>query len=240
MLVVCVSSTDPDYTTTGPVLLELFGQTSSGDAVSATDIRRISDLIRAASRWAETYVGRPLGLQVYSETLAAAGDNLLVLGRRPVHAVLRLFDSTASCDATELCSTDYRVEDAEAGFLGRDKGFAWTAQEIWGKGDFSLGLTGALLPGHLTRPWMVEYGAGYVPIGGIDSGSGNWATQATSTSRTLPDDIERAVVFKVSEWWDRLSGIRSERVGDLAVEYTDRAGTLGPAEALLEPYRSAL
>lgn len=242
MLTVCVSASEADYTTTGTVMMELFKATTTANVDSTQQIQYLSTLIRRASAWAERYVGRPLLLQVYSETLPAAGDNLLVLGRRPVVAMLRLFDSTATCSATEFCSTDYRIEDADAGFLGRDIGFEWTAQELYGAGRFALGLTSAILPGREERPWYAEYVAGYVPIGGVATSSDNWSTAGpngtTTTGRTLPDDIEQAVIFKVREWWEGLSGVESERVGDLAVSYSRSCETLGPAESLLDPYRS--
>jgi len=196
-----------------------------------------------ASAWADRYVGYPLHLQTYSETLAAAGDNALLLSRRPVVAVLRLFDSTATSAATELLSSEFRVENAEAGLLGRDQGFAWTAQPLYGETSFSLGLTRAFLPGREARPWLVEYTAGYVPIDGMTTSSPNWSTAGpngtTTTGRTLPEEIEQAVALKVKEWWDGRGGVESERVGDLAVTYSAADGP-SAAEALLAPYRSVV
>ena len=243
MLTICSSTTELDFTTTGAVMMELFKSTTTANVDSTQQITYLGTLIRRASAWAERYVQRPLGLQVYSETLPAAGDNVLMLSRRPVVAVLRMFDATATGSATEFCSTDYRVEDAEAGFLGRDAGFAWTAQRAYSAGDFNLGLTSAVLPGRVERPWLVEYAAGYVPIGGVTTSSENWSTAgpngATTTGRTLPDDVEQAVILKVKEWWEGVSGVESERVGDLAVSYARGEGP-SPAEALLAPYRSLL
>jgi len=245
VLVVCSSSTEQDYTTTGAVMLELWKATTTANVDSTQQIQYLSTLIRRASAWADRYVGRPLHLQTYSETVAAAGDDVLALSRRPILAVLRLFDSTATSDATELTSTEYRVEDAEAGFLGRDGGFAWTAQQTLSAGAFSLGLTGAILPGRVTRPWLVEYAAGYVPIDGMATSSPNWSTAGpngtTTTGRTLPEDVEQAVALKVKEWWEgqAAGGVTSERIGDLAVTYAGRGeGALGPAEELLASYRS--
>jgi hypothetical protein len=162
--------------------------------------------------------------------------------RRPSRAVLRLFDSTATSNATAFGSSEYRVEDAEAGLIGRDAGFTWSAQQQIVGGSFNLGLTGAYLPGRETRPWYITYAAGYVALGGLTTSSDNWSTAGpngtTSTGRTLPDDIEQAVILKVKEWWEGVSGVESERVGDLAVTYSRASEGPGPAEMLLDPYRS--
>ena len=225
-------------------MLELFHATTTAYVDSTGQLDYLGTLVRRASAWAERYLGRgPLLLQVYSETLAGAGDNALTLSRRPVMSVLRLFDATSTGTATEFCSTDYRVEDAEAGFLGRDAGFAWTAQFAHAETCFSLGLARSPLPGRLERPWLCEYAAGWVPIGGVTTSSPVYSTAGpngtTTTGRTLPEDIEQAVVLKAAEWWNGRGGVESERVGDLGVTYrAPSADALGPAESLLEPYRS--
>ena len=75
---------------------------------------------------------------------------------------------------------------------------------------------------------------------GLDTGSVHWTTAGGSTStgaRTLPADMERAVVEKVRGWWERRSGLRSRSVGDLSVTYASETEGPGPAEALLGPYR---
>lgn len=237
MLTVCVSASEQDWTTTGAVMRELFGSTTTGNFATTGEQDRLSDLIRRASAWAESYVGFPLALQVYSESLPASGGRRLMLSRTPLVKVLRLFDSTATCDATMYCSSEYLIEDRVAGFLARDRGFAWTAIEYTTAGDFSLGLTGALLPGMERRRWLAEYAAGYFAVGttsstdrGLTTGDENW-----TTGRTLPYDIEQAVIEKVGQWWARSEGVASRRVGDLAIDY--RSEGPGPAERLLERYR---
>ena len=242
MLTVCTTSTDEDLATTGDAMLAIFGATTTSVVTTTQDIEYAGRLARRASRWAESYVGRPLTLQVYSETLPAAGDDLLMLSRYPVVAMLRLFDSSATSAATELKSTEYRVESAEAGLIGRDAGFRWTAQQMVGETCFSLGLTPSYLPGRVTRPWLAEYVAGYRVVGstvtcmGVSSGHDAYTTQTT-----LPDDVVQAVAAKAAELYANPTGVLSRRVGDLAVEYASAGpgASLAGAAALLDPYRSA-
>lgn len=243
MLTVCTTSTDTTYISTGDVLRAAFGATST-DGVTSAELDYLITLAARASAWADAYLGYPLGVQTYQETLPGLGGRYLVLGRTPIRAVLRLFDATDTGNATELDSSDYRLEDREAGFLSRDRGFSWTAIERRTGGDFNFGLTGYIQPGMETRPWLVEYVAGYVPAGGIDTGSGNWTTAAaegTSTGTTLPADIRQAVALRAAELFANPQGVVSRRVGDLMVEYQSAGpgigGRLSEAERMLLPYR---
>ena len=238
MIQVCSSSTDSEYATTGDVMQLLFGATTTAMVATTGEINYLGTLVRRASVWAEMRLGYPLGLQTYSESVPAYGGRHLVLARTPIVSVLRLFDSTTTCEATAYCSTDYVIDDAEAGFLSRNGGWAWSQGEQFGS-DFSLGLTGSRVPGFETRPWLVEYVAGYIPIGGLSTASENWSTAgpngATTTGTTLPEDIRQAVAIKAAEYQGNPMGIRSRRVGDLAVEYASEGS--GRADAMLAPYR---
>jgi hypothetical protein len=226
MLVTCVSATDETFCTCGDVLLLLYGATSTAAVGSTFDIEAAGRAARRASAMAESIIGQPLGLQVYSETLAAAGDLSLVVSRTPIVRVLRLFDSTATSEATEFCSTDYRVEDAAAGILSRDRGFTWTAQRSLRETPFSLGLEPAYLPGRDERPWLVEYVAGYRIAGSTVTCMGVcFAHDAYTTQATLPDDLVQAVAAQAAYQQGNPLGVTSRRVGDLAVEY----GSAGPA-----------
>ena len=73
MLNVSAKSTDFDLTTTGALKQRLFGSTASTEASDAV----LSSIIRAASRWAEGFVGYPLALQSYEELLPTYGTRLL-------------------------------------------------------------------------------------------------------------------------------------------------------------------
>ena len=226
MLVTCVSATDEVFCTCGDVLYLLYGATTTAAAGSTQEIEAAGRAARRASALAESVIGQPLGLQVYSETLAAAGDLSLVVSRAPLVRVLRLFDSTATSEANEFGPDDYRVEDAAAGILSRDRGWHWTAQRALRETPFSLGLEPAYLPSRDQRPWLVEYIAGYRIAGstvtcmGVSSGH-----DAYTTGATLPDDLVQAVAVQAAYQQSNPMGVTSRRVGDLAVEY----GSAGPA-----------
>ena len=242
MLAVCVSSTDTALATTGDAMFAAFGATSTSMVATTEEINYLGRLVTRASAWAETFIGYPLTAQVYSETVASYGDRNLMLSRTPIVRVLRFFDSTATCEATAICSSEFRVEDAGAGLLSRDGGFRWTADRFDAETCFSLGLTPSYLPGREARPWLVEYVAGYRVTGstvtcmGVSSGD-----DAYTTGATLPDDIVQAVAVRAAELYANPMGVRARRVGDLSVEYASAGpgGSPGGAEALLSPYRRA-
>ena len=245
MLVTCVSSTDSTYASCGDVMYLLYGSTSTSAVASTQDIEYAGRQARRASAVAESIIGQPLGLQVYSETLLGVGDNQLMVSRTPIVKILRLFDSTATSEATEFGSSEFRVEDAAAGILSRDAGWGWTAQRTDAATPFNLGLEPTYLPGRETRPYLAEYVAGYRITGstvtcmGVSSGD-----DAYTTGATLPDDLVQAVAAQAAYFQGNPLGVTSRRVGDLSVEY----GSAGPAGgappgvapaawAPLEPYR---
>lgn len=214
MLTVCASSTETDLTTLEAVQ-EVLGAPSTDDPLLAR-------LIVRASRWAEGYLGYPLSAAVYAETVPGTGLRCLVLSRTPIRAVTRVLDSTATSGATDY-STQLRIEDADAGLLSRDIGFGWTAAV-----DQNLARTPMV--GQETRPWYVTYEAGYVLEGTTSTVGGT-----TSTGRTLPDDIEEAVITKVIGLYEGTAGVTSKRVGDLSISYASESQD--PAADMLAPYR---
>ena len=227
------TSTSNGALTTTATLRSALGTTATSEDVLQ------QALVVAASRWAEGYLGYPALAQVYSESLAGYGGRSLMLARTPVRAVLRLFDSTTTCQATELLSTDgdYRVEDREAGLLSRDEGFEWSLRARTSAGVFNMGIVDYYQPGMEERPWLVEYVAGWT-LDGIDTGSALYSTVAgsTSTGRTLPEDLEWGVVLKAKELYLANDGVQSKSVGDLSITYKT-GDQLGPAEALLITWR---
>jgi hypothetical protein len=220
MLRVCTSSTESQLATTGDVKSVLGVTGTSDDAY-------LDKLITRAGGWAEDYVGYPLGSpQVYQETVPAYGSPALVVSRTPVRAVLRLFDSTATGEATEYCSTDFRIEDADAGLImfTDDSIPGWTARQ-------QTEIVDRYLPGTETRPWLIEYEAGFVGAGGTTATCGG----TTSTGRTLPGAIEDAVIERVVAQYERRGPLASKKVGEISVSYREQS--VDPAEALLERYR---
>lgn len=235
-LFVCTSatSTDGELLSTGASLRSVLGATST---TNADLFAYQTDLVKRASRWLEgpRGLGYPCQVQTYLETVPAFGGQTLLLSRTPIRTILRFFDSTASCDATELCSTDYRIEDADAGLLSRDLGWSWTAGE-----QYYLGKT--IVPNSELKPWMVEYVAGWT-YNGLTTDSENYSTGgvggSTSTGRTFPDDLEQAVLLKAAEWArsGAGSGVQSESVGDLSVTYASAGNYRSEATDLIRPYR---
>lgn len=247
---VLTQSTDRDLTTTSALKAMVLGATATSTSQDAV----LSRAIRQASRWAETYLGYHPTLQSYEECVASFGQRRLMLSRTPLVAVTGVFDATDTGSASEVLSTEYRVQDREAGFLSRDQGFAWTATLQaksgagyggWsGSGGSAFPLQPEPVPGDEYEPWLVRYRAGWT-YGGVDTGSSNWSTAhgTTSTARTLPEDIEAGVLLRAQYIYENFDadGIAAESLGDLSVTY--RSGNFQshgedePYEKWLRPYR---
>lgn len=236
---VCSTSTDDVLTTTAYVKALIGTTLTSDDAL-------INSMIRAASRWAERYVGYPMaGVQSYQETLPGMGMRNLMVSRTPVRAVPRVWDSTTTSTAdgaqgTQVQTSQFGLE-AEHGFLTRDRGWAWSASLMGRILDLSIPIAWTPMAGQETRPWLVDYTAGYT-YGGVDTGSSNYSTVAgtTSTGRTLPEDVEMAVALKAIALRDGTERVSAEQLGDLKVNYRSAGEDetfREPYEVLLEPYR---
>ena len=238
ILTITATSTDDVYTTTSYVKA-LMGTTATSDDAT------LSALIRAASRWADNYVGRSLSLQSYQELMPGMGRRNLMLSRYPLRSVSVVRDGTDSGLATTLLTSEYRVENRDAGFISRNAGFAWSAT-LMGRllSDAAVPMSPTPMPGQEFKPWLVEYTAGY-SYGGVSTSSPNWSTVngSTFTGRTLPEDIEHAVALKTAEMYEGQDEVIGERLGDLEVNYRSGArdaevASLSPAESILDPYRS--
>ena len=226
ILTVCSSSTSTGLVLTQDVRNALGTTATSDDTYH-------SDLIRRASSWAESYVGYPLTSQIYSELVAAYGGMNLRLSRTPVRQVMRIFDSSdTGGTAVAITSTEYRLDPA-TGFLNRDLGWAWTAQN-------NLALTAYVVPNSEYAPYYVEYQAGYLdPNVSTSTSAGQpYTTQgcSTSTHYALPPDIQQAVIEKVLAYVRSPSGVKSQKIGSLSITYGSEAED-GAAERLLKPYR---
>ena len=250
MITTCVASTDRYLTTTSFVKSVMGIVTTSDDAT-------ISAQILAASKWAESFIGYPLTVQTYQETLAGYGRRTVRTQYTPLRSVQRLFNGgTDTGTNTEIQTSEFRVEDADAGMLSliSGGGFSWTAGGV-GPGQFGWGslYTGpeasiplspfTPLPGEEERPYLVEYVAGYT-LKGVDTGSANYSTVqgSTSTGRTLPEDIELAVALRVQQYREGSVSVASESLGDMSVNYRSEsaADTMVDAqrpEGLLVSYR---
>ena len=240
-LTITASSTDQALTTTSQLRSLVLGATATSTALDS----RFSDLVMFASKWAERYIGQPLTAQTYRETVPGYGLRRLMLSRTPLLAVNALYTSTSTADATVVETSEFIVEDRDAGLLARDQGFSWSATLQWpGSGSFdagSLPLLPSPLPGQEYRPWLVDYVAGWT-YAGLSTSSPNWSTEGgtTSTGRTVPEDVEYAVLLRAQALFDNNEGISSETLGDISVSYITpnrMADTLPMYEQLLAPYR---
>jgi len=205
-LTVCTSSTGLDgcVIKTTKALLGITG--ASDDALLTTLAGRAVEAI-------EGYLGYPVRLQVYSESVAAYGSRYLMLSRTPIKVVLRAFDSTDTGTATAFCSTDYRIEDADAGLISRDAGFDWTAPIATDFVDYHR-------PGQEEQPWLFEYAAGYRITGGTSTDFGT-----TSTGADLPGDIAQALDETVKAWYLARTqdvNVASVSVGSLSMTFRDQ------------------
>ncbi len=227
MLDVCTSSTNSD----GAIITTCQYRAVLG-ATSTVDDATQQVLIARASRWVETRIGYPLLAQSYIETVPAFGGQTLMLSRTPIRCILRFFDSTSTDTATELCSTDYRIEDADAGFISRDLGWDWTAGSRYYLGE-------TIVANSELKPWRIEYIAGWTT--GMSTADAFWTTcgGSTSTGPTIPADFEQAAILKAIEWVKSGpgAGIQSESVGDLSVTYQSAGNARSEAADLCRPFR---
>ncbi|NQX67976.1 phage gp6-like head-tail connector protein [Paenibacillus alba] len=77
------------------------------------------------------------------------------------------------------------------------------------------------------RSVRVDYTAGYVLPG----------EETTDLPRTLPEVIEFACIMLVQQWIRSPIGVKSERVDNINITYSDDTGSLPPAViALINPY----
>lgn len=219
---VVTASTDTQLTTTAAVKLVLGATATSDDGL-------LDALISRASAWAEQVVGYPLSPQSYLELVPGYGTRRLMLARTPVRAVTGLFNGTDSGDYTQVDTSEFSV-DRDAGLLERAIGWEWDVPVE--SGDL------ALWPkvGQEYPDWRVEYVAGWT-LTGLSTDSAHWSTLAgtTSTGRTLPHDVEYAVIKKTLAYYQQNEGVIAKQVGDLRLEY-DPVGE-DPALLLLKPYR---
>lgn len=227
LLQVTVASTDR-YLTTTQAVKDVLGITTTSDD------SRISSTILAASRWAESYVGYPLTLQKYREMVPGMGTRSLILARTPIRDVWALWDAVTTDDAEQVASSEFQV-DHGAGLIRRPQGWEWSvATEPW--------LVTRPLPGQEFPAWMADYTAGYTLGLSTDSSLYTTAEGSTDTARTLPEDIEQAVVLKAAGMFSGDEDVTEEEVGDLRVSYASGSGQGGlrnasPADMLLAPYR---
>lgn len=245
-LQVVVQSTSGGSLTTVESLREMaLGATATSTAMDAY----LAKLVARGSQWAETYMNRgPVSVATYRETVAGFGRRSLMLSRTPVRAIKAVYNATDTGTAVLMNTSEFIVEDAEAGLVARNVGFAWDAALQWRGAAVMYGdaipLDPAPLSGQEYKPWLVDYVAGWT-LDGISTDSENWSTEkgTTSTGRTLPYDVEQAVLQRAQVMFQNRDGVESETLGDLSVKYNGRSqqdDDLWPYEETLAAYRRFL
>ena len=221
----CTTSTESQWCAISDLMVLLASTASS----SGLDLA-----ITGATDWVERYIANSNGVSlrrnVIRETVAGYGSQFLMLSRTPIRKVVRMFDSTSTCSgaSTEYCSTDFRIDDEDAGFvsLTNDAGFDWDA--VW-----QYNISRYPRPSAVQKRWMVTYESGWIR-NETSSTCSAWAS--TSTGRTLPFDVERAVLLKAAEFaGGSATGIKSMTVGPLSVNYGSEQSD--EVAVLLTPYR---
>lgn len=148
MLTVTTLARSPLFSTVAKLKAELGITGNSQDDILLDMLRGVSDKI-------VTLCNRPFAREVYTETLGGPGGEipgkgtaLLMLKRTPIVSVASVF-----LDGEAI--TDYSIEDAVAGFLYREIGWASTRLIGWV-------LTGYDRPGFIPPRYTVNYTAGYL------------------------------------------------------------------------------
>lgn len=222
MINACTTSTESQLAALGD-LMALLGATASSSGMD----QALTD----ATDWVDGHVtgdaGGSVRRSVWAETLPGVGSQRLMVSRTPLWAVQRMFNGTDTGTATEYGSTSLRVENRDAGFieLVGDAGFRRTDIVDWSLGAYPR-------PAAMTRPWYVVYEAGWQ----FRPSTSTSEYVTTSTSRTVPGDVVRAVLLKAAELYQGGDGISSMSVGPLSLSYGGEGGT-NVVERLLSRYR---
>lgn len=177
-------------------------------------------LINATSERIEKYCSRHFEKATYIEYYMGHERQRLLLNQYPIVSI-----ASVELNGQTLASTEYEIEDADAGILYREIGWPWQG--------YSVGLVGE--PNVPARNIKVVYIAGYV-----------LPKDATvDNPRTLPYDLEQACVsFVAYLYGGRVgAGKASEQQGAVRADYEklisgDKLLSLPPeVAALCEGYR---
>lgn len=143
MLSVMTSATNSLLTTVAKVK-------ARAQVSGSTDDAFLADCVREASSLIETETGRRFAMEKVRETIAGTGGLELLLERRPVLQV-----DLVTCDGAEIDTEEILIDDPDAGILWREDGF-------YSGPILERGLITEMLSAYnSTRPWVIEYWAGY-------------------------------------------------------------------------------
>jgi hypothetical protein len=186
------------------------------DASLANDLQRLID---AASDLARKYCGREFSRQEYTEEMTGSGGDLLFLSEAPLVSIDEI-----RVDGDVMSVDDYEIESTEAGIIYRAGDvWQWRVRNIQ-----TLGGGHPLVGSHL-HTYCIDYTAGWL--------------LPDETGRTLPDDVEHAILETVAAWWlmqggstDSVGtpgtvggGVKRRTIDGLTVEYS--GPTIAPLSA---------
>lgn len=205
------ASTESQLTTLERVRREL-----SIASTAVDDDKHLHDLINEASDYITHYCDRTFARATVEETLGSIGGTRLMLSRTPVTSV-----AYVEYDGSSVASSEYEIEDADAGFLRREDGWEYTGKwRTWIEG---------FPTGEYRNDLKVRYTAGYNMPG--------------STGRTLPYDLENACVSLIASWYlsqGENPTVQTERTGDASqtkFQSLDREGAPASVVRVLERYK---
>lgn len=167
-----------------------------------------------------------------TERVRGYGTERIIINRVPVTVLtsVELLDQDGTVSTTYDTDT-FELESANSGIVYRAAGWPWTAQVR------ATGIRRPELPGTERRALRVTYDGGFV-------------TPAQTGTRTLPFDIEEAVIRAVSNLFRSRgtaagaggNAIASERLGDYAVSYEGAASGIwgGGGTVVLPPAVAAV
>ena len=183
-----------DLTTVDAVVAAL----SLSPSDQASNSQYIGTLIKRASSFISTYTNRVFAKETVTETLTSNGGPRLVLSRTPIISI----NSVTYNNITVISSSEYEIEDADAGFLWRERGWTNTLIDVGGINPI------------YTRfgkyKWKVSYTAGFV--------------LPPSQNVTLPGELEQACIEIVKSWYlgrKRDTSVIRESIGEASVTYAD-------------------
>ena len=166
---------------------------SATEKTNNTDM--INRLIDAASDYIRSYTGRVFRKETVTETLVSNGEHRLILSRTPIISITHV-----KLDGTEVDSANYTIENADAGFIFREK--SWSDTQLY-TGDY------VMRPSRFGKyDYEVKYEAGYV--------------MPDESGTTLPHDLQKACIDIVkSKYLSRQDhpNIAREEIGDASVWY---------------------
>ncbi len=174
--------------TTALTLLDTV-QAELGLAVG-TDTDLLLNLIERASSAIARETRRTFGIETVTETMDGSGTRLLSLSRTPVLDITEVTE-----DSVVLDTTEYSLEDAEAGALYRLNGWGRTlGLRMWGTEAFA---SGYILPGYRDLRYSVTYRAGYV----LPPERNAFLLNGADDAQDLPGAVEQACLETVKTWY---------------------------------------